>query len=113
MPPRNRVRCSVRRTAARAGPRRDCRKARGIATRSPAADRNIHERQEEAMAGTTHVYAGVAATVGMEHSGTLGGVFRQEAGGKKWEQLKNGLAEGAEVHAITVDRKSTRLNSSH
>ena len=54
------------------------------------------------MAGTTHVYAGVAATVGMEHSGTLGGVFRQEAGDKKWEQLKNGLADGAEVHAITV-----------
>ncbi|TMJ57738.1 MAG: hypothetical protein E6G81_12065, partial [Alphaproteobacteria bacterium] len=54
------------------------------------------------MASTTHVYAGVAATVGMEHKGTLGGVFRQEAGGKKWEQLKNGLADGAEVHAITV-----------
>ena len=54
------------------------------------------------MAGTNHVYAGVAATVGMQHSGTLGGVFRQEAGDKKWEQLKNGLADGAEVHAITV-----------
>src|SRR6266404_1981792 len=39
------------------------------------------ERQEETMAGTTHLYAGVAATVGMEHSGTLGGIFRQEAGG--------------------------------
>src|SRR5260221_10912088 len=59
-------------------------------------------RQEETMAGTNHVYAGVAATVGMQHSGTLGGVFRQEAGDKKWEQLKNGLADGAEVHAITV-----------
>ena len=54
------------------------------------------------MAGTTHVYAGVAGTVGMEHSGTLGGVFRQEAGDKKWEQLKNGLPDGAEVHAVTV-----------
>src|SRR5712675_227792 len=54
------------------------------------------------MAGTNHVYAGVAATVGTQHSGTLGGVFRQEAGDKKWEQLKNGLADGAEVHAITV-----------
>jgi len=54
------------------------------------------------MAGTTHVYAGVAATVGMEHTGTLGGIFRQEAGGGKWKQLKNGLADGAEVHAITV-----------
>ena len=39
------------------------------------------------MAGTNHVYDGVAATVGMEHKGTLGGVFRQEAGDKKWEQL--------------------------
>src|SRR5260370_35537770 len=53
------------------------------------------------MAGTTNLYAGVAATVGMEHSGTLGGIFRQEAGGGKWEQLKSGLAEGAEGHAIT------------
>ena len=53
------------------------------------------------MAGT-HVYAGVAATVGMAHSGTLGGIFRQEVGDKRWEQLKNGLPEGAEVHAITV-----------
>src|ERR1043166_1165726 len=102
MPSRNRGRCSARAPPARAGARRDCRKASAIATRSPAADRNIHERQEEAMAGTTHVYAGVATTVGMEHSGTLGGVFRQEAGDKKWEQLKNGLADGAEVHAITV-----------
>src|SRR5262249_9194478 len=53
------------------------------------------------MAGTTHVYAGGAATVGMQHSGTLGGIFRLEGGGSKWQQLKNGLAEGAEVHAIT------------
>ena len=54
------------------------------------------------MAGSTHVYAGVAATVGMEHSGTLGGIFRQTPGDKGWEHLKNGLPEGAEVHAITV-----------
>jgi photosystem II stability/assembly factor-like uncharacterized protein len=54
------------------------------------------------MAGTTHVYAGVAATVGAEHSGHLGGIFRQEAGGGKWEHLTNGLPGDAEVHAITV-----------
>ena len=36
------------------------------------------------MAGTTHVYAGVAGTVGMEHPGKLGGVFRQEVGSKEW-----------------------------
>ena len=52
------------------------------------------------MAGTTHLYAGVAATVGMEHQGTLGGIFRQEAGGGKWEQLKSGLADGAEDAVI-------------
>ena len=46
----------------------------------------------------THVYAGAARSMG----GTLGGIFRQEAGGGKWEQLKSGLADGAEVHAITV-----------
>jgi photosystem II stability/assembly factor-like uncharacterized protein len=54
------------------------------------------------MAGTTHLYAGVAATVGMTHSGTLGGIFRQEVGSNRWEQLKNGLPDGAEVHAVTV-----------
>ena len=54
------------------------------------------------MAGTTHVYAGVAATVGAEHAGHLGGIFRQEAGGGKWEHLTNGLPGDAEVHAITV-----------
>jgi photosystem II stability/assembly factor-like uncharacterized protein len=50
------------------------------------------------MANSTHVYAGAAATM----DGTRGGIFRQEAGSKSWEQLKNGLPEGAEVHAITV-----------
>ncbi|HVC50713.1 MAG TPA: hypothetical protein VND87_01690 [Stellaceae bacterium] len=54
------------------------------------------------MAGTSHVYAGVAATVGATHTGTLGGIFRQAAGDGKWEHLTNGLPEGAEVHAITV-----------
>ena len=54
------------------------------------------------MAGTTHVYAGVAATVGMTHSGTLGGIFRQEAGGNTWQKLAGGLPDDAEVHAITV-----------
>jgi photosystem II stability/assembly factor-like uncharacterized protein len=51
---------------------------------------------------TTHVYAGVAGTVGMEHSGNLAGAFRQEAGSNKWEKLTNGLPAEAEVHAITV-----------
>jgi photosystem II stability/assembly factor-like uncharacterized protein len=54
------------------------------------------------MAGTTHVYAGVAGTVGMEHSGRLGGVFRQAPGDKGWEHLDGGLPQDAEVHAITV-----------
>jgi photosystem II stability/assembly factor-like uncharacterized protein len=58
--------------------------------------------EEEAMAGSTQVYAGVAATVGMEDNGTLGGIFRQSPGDKGWEHLRNGLPEGAEVHAITV-----------
>jgi photosystem II stability/assembly factor-like uncharacterized protein len=60
------------------------------------------ERQEEMMAGTTHIYAGVAATVGMAHAGTLGGVFRLEAGGDRWQHLTTGLPEGAEVHAVSV-----------
>ena len=50
----------------------------------------------------THLYAGVAATVGTAHSGTLGGIFRQAAGEKKWEKLAGGLPEEAEVHAVTV-----------
>ena len=51
---------------------------------------------------TTHVYAGVAGTVGMEHSGKLGGVFRQAVGDNRWEHLSGGLPGAAEVHAITV-----------
>jgi len=51
---------------------------------------------------TTHVYAGVAGTVGMTHAGNLAGAFRQEAGDKKWEKLGGGLPADAEVHAITV-----------
>ena len=44
------------------------------------------------MADNTHVYVGVAATVGMEHAGALGGIFRQAPGDKGWEHLTNGLA---------------------
>ena len=50
----------------------------------------------------THVYAGIAGTVGMEHSGGLVGAFRQEIGDNKWQKLGGGLPEDAEVHAITV-----------
>jgi photosystem II stability/assembly factor-like uncharacterized protein len=54
-------------------------------------------REEETMAGTTHVYAGAAATL----EGTRGGIFRQAVGEGRWQQL--GLPDGAEVHAITLD----------
>jgi photosystem II stability/assembly factor-like uncharacterized protein len=57
---------------------------------------------EGTMAGTTHVYAGVAGTVGMTQSGDLAGVLRQEVGSNKWEKLSGGLPQDAEVHAITV-----------
>jgi len=53
------------------------------------------------MADNTHVYVGVAGTVGMSHSGNLAGVFRQAAGDNSWEKL-GGLPEDAEVHAVTV-----------
>jgi hypothetical protein len=60
-------------------------------------------RQEEAMADNTHVYVGVAGTVGMDDSGNpLAGIFRQSPGDKGWQHLKNGLPADAEVHAITV-----------
>ena len=56
------------------------------------------------MAGTT-LYAGVAGTVGMQHSGNLAGVFRQAVGDNKWERL-GGLPEDAEVHAATSRRRA-------
>lgn len=59
------------------------------------------------MASSTHVYAGVAATVGATHTGTLGGVFRQSVGDSGWKRLTTGLTEGAEVHAITVHPTET------
>ena len=53
------------------------------------------------MAGNTHVYVGIAGTVGMDHSGRpLAGIFRQAPGEKGWDHLK--LPDAAEVHAITV-----------
>jgi photosystem II stability/assembly factor-like uncharacterized protein len=54
------------------------------------------------MAGTTHVYAGVAGTVGATHTGNLAGAFRLAVGDNKWEKLGGGLPDDAEVHAITV-----------
>src|SRR5580704_2122424 len=102
MPFRRRGKSSARGTAARAGSSAACPRVSATATRSPAADSGFHQRQEETMAGTTHVYAGVAGTVGMTHSGTLGGVFRQTVGDDKWQKLGGGLPEDAEVHAITV-----------
>src|SRR5438552_2694720 len=50
------------------------------------------------MMATTHVYAGTARSMGA----TAGGIFRQEAGDKRWEHLTNGLPEDGDVHAITV-----------
>jgi photosystem II stability/assembly factor-like uncharacterized protein len=66
------------------------------------------------MADNTHVYVGVAGTVGMSHSGNLAGVFRQTAGDNRWEKL-GGLPEDAEVHAVTVhpnDHDSIYVGSS-
>src|SRR5690349_1071038 len=60
----------------------------------------IQPREKDMAA--THVYAGAAKSMG----GTLGGIFRQEAGADRWEHLTNGLPEGAEVHAITVHPES-------
>src|SRR5438876_475981 len=50
----------------------------------------------------TMLYAGVAGTVGMQHSGNMVGVFRQEVGSTKWQKLGGGLPEDADVHAIAV-----------
>jgi photosystem II stability/assembly factor-like uncharacterized protein len=60
------------------------------------------QREEGTMADNTHIYVGVAGTVGMTHSGSLAGVFRQAAGEDRWEKLGGGLPADAEVHAVTV-----------
>ena len=62
----------------------------------------------------THLYAGVAGTVGMAHTGNLAGVFRRAVGDTKWEKLGGGLPADAEVHAITVhpsDRDTVYVGS--
>jgi len=51
------------------------------------------------MAGTTNVYAGAAKSM----EGTRGGVYRQAVGDKGWQLLGNGLVDGTEVHAVTVN----------
>jgi photosystem II stability/assembly factor-like uncharacterized protein len=50
------------------------------------------------MANVSHVYVGAARLT----SGTLGGVFRRTVNDDRWEHLTKGLAEGVNVHAITV-----------
>ena len=57
------------------------------------------------MAGTTHIYAGVAGTVGMSHSGNLAGVFRQALGGGKWAEFVCG-PNGCALPAPTGQRSS-------
>ena len=54
------------------------------------------------MAGKTHVYVGVAGTVGMSHSGNL--ARRLPPGGRRQQvgEADGGLPEDAEVHAVTV-----------
>jgi photosystem II stability/assembly factor-like uncharacterized protein len=48
--------------------------------------------------GSTHVYAGAWST----KDGGIGGVYRCEAGGNRWERLTKGLPD-VDVQAITVD----------
>ena len=55
------------------------------------------------MAGTTHVYAGAVRSM----EGGRVGLFRQEVGGSRWEQLTGGIPEDAQVHAITVHPTDT------
>lgn len=57
----------------------------------------------------TTLYAGVAGTVGMQHSGSLIGAFRQEAGDKKWQKLGGGLPADADVHAIAVHPQDSNI----
>src|SRR5437762_10028282 len=47
-----------------------------------------------------HVYVGAVKSA----EGGKGGVFRQAAGGDRWEALTEGLPDGVEVHAITVPK---------
>ena len=46
----------------------------------------------------THIYAGVWGT----KDGGIGGLYRAEAGGERWERLSNGLPD-LNVQAVTVD----------
>ena len=54
------------------------------------------------MSTVHHVYVGAVRST----EGGRGGVFRQAVGSQRWDALDDGLPDGAEVHAITVDRSN-------
>ncbi len=50
-----------------------------------------------------HVFVGAVRST----EGGRGGVFRQAIGSQRWDTLSDGLADGAEVHAVTVHPEDT------
>jgi photosystem II stability/assembly factor-like uncharacterized protein len=52
------------------------------------------------MSTVHHVYVGAVRST----EGGRGGVYRQAVGSRRWDVLDDGLPDGAEVHAVTVER---------
>src|SRR5260370_2135215 len=58
---------------------------------------------------TTRIYAGAAHGTTEGRTGHTGGSYRQTAGDARWERLRGGLPEDAEVRAIAIHPRDPRV----
>src|SRR3954453_4572790 len=65
----------------------------------------FEQKTETGMSPVHHVYVGAVRSAQLSAGGGRGGVFRQAVGSRRWDALDEGLPDGANLHAITVDRR--------
>src|SRR5258708_37425648 len=58
---------------------------------------------------TTRIYAGAAHWTTEGRTRHTGGIYRQTAGDDRWERLRGGLPEDAEVRAIAIHPRDPRV----
>ena len=58
---------------------------------------------------TQYVYAGVPQWSAVEGSEPLGGLYRQEVGGREWSHLSNGLPDKAAVRTVAIHPQNPQL----
>src|SRR3546814_14840559 len=73
------------------------------------AQRPAHQRRDEA----AHVHADIIDVIGAALPRIVGGIKGADLAGKAGEEQPIAQRDAGEPHMEQIDRKSTRLNSSH